>query len=94
LDKLGQVNYQRVDYKKASVIRHPTNKARLIALDPTCTHQSCVVKWMAAEKAFICPCHAGKFALQGQVKSGSPPAPLKVYDVKIESEKVLVKIAV
>jgi cytochrome b6-f complex iron-sulfur subunit len=94
LDRVGQVSYQRVDYKKALVIRHPTQKAQLIALDPTCTHQGCVVKWMAAEKAFICPCHIGKFDLQGQVKSGPPPAPLKVDDVKVEGEKVLVKITV
>jgi len=26
-----------------------------------CTHTGCVVRWRPAEKAYVCPCHEGRF---------------------------------
>jgi cytochrome b6-f complex iron-sulfur subunit len=63
LDKNEHINYERVDYRKALVVRHPTQKNKLIAIDPTCPHLGCLVKLVAKEQIFQCPCHLGKFDL-------------------------------
>ncbi len=89
LDKAGSVG---VD-KKVIVIRDPANKAKLIAVNPTCTHEGCIVKWEASDKKFGCPCHAASFAPDGKVKSGPAPTALATYSAKIEGGKVLVKMA-
>ncbi len=89
LNKAGSVG---VD-KKVIVIRDPANKAKLIAVNPTCTHQGCIVKWESKAKDFECPCHDARFATDGKVKSGPASKPLATYSAKIEGDKVLVKMA-
>ncbi len=89
LDKAGSVG---VD-KKVIVIRDPVNKAKLIAVNPTCTHQGCIVKWEGKAKDFECPCHDAHFAADGKVKSGPASKPLATYSAKIAGDKVLVKMA-
>jgi cytochrome b6-f complex iron-sulfur subunit len=88
LDKAGSVG---VD-KKVIVIRDPANKAKLIAVNPTCTHQGCIVKWEGQANKFECPCHNAHFAADGKVKSGPASKPLATYSAKIEGGKVLVKM--
>jgi len=48
----------------------------LTVLSPVCTHKGCNVAWAAEESLFVCPCHGGRYALDGRVASGPPPAPL------------------
>jgi cytochrome b6-f complex iron-sulfur subunit len=87
LDKAGRVNGKNV-----VVVRDPANKSNLFAVNPTCTHKGCVVKWETAEKNFECPCHDAHFLPNGKVKSGPAPKPLTTYAAKIEGDKVLVKL--
>ena len=89
LDKAGSVG---VD-KKVIVIRDPANKAKLIAVNPTCTHQGCIVKWEGKANKFECPCHDAHYAADGKVQSGPASKPLATYSAKIAGGKVLVKIA-
>jgi cytochrome b6-f complex iron-sulfur subunit len=88
LDKAGSVE---VD-KKVIVIRDPANKAKLIAVNPTCTHEGCIVKWETVDKKFGCPCHGAAFAADGKVKNGPAPTALATYSAKIAGGKVLVKM--
>jgi len=46
------------------------------ALDPVCTHAGCIVNWNASEKSWDCPCHGGRFDIQGCVLTGPPREPL------------------
>jgi cytochrome b6-f complex iron-sulfur subunit len=73
------------------VVRDPQNKNALVAMNATCPHKGCVVDWKADKQAFICPCHAATFALDGSVKAGPAEKPLKPFTAKIEGELVLVK---
>lgn len=41
-----------------------------------CTHEGCTVDWSPGAEMFQCPCHDGRFALDGSVIEGPPPAPL------------------
>jgi menaquinol-cytochrome c reductase iron-sulfur subunit len=63
---------------------------KVTAFDPRCTHLGCPFRWDDAKKQFLCPCHAGVFAVDGKVVSGPPPRPLDRYSVKVEAGRLLV----
>jgi len=50
-----------------------------------CPHLACRVTWNESEKQYVCPCHDGRFDIEGKVVSGPPPAPLQEYaEIKVE----------
>jgi len=61
-----------------------------VAFNAICTHLGCVVKWRESLKQFVCPCHAGKFNIKGEVLAGPPPSPLELLPVSETPEKVIV----
>lgn len=87
LDKTGQLLNEKMSLGKALIVR---NGDQLVAVDPTCTHQGCVVAWNA-DKSFLCPCHDAKYSPDGKVTGGPAPQPLALYTAKIEGDLVLVK---
>ncbi|MCH7905520.1 MAG: ubiquinol-cytochrome c reductase iron-sulfur subunit [Armatimonadetes bacterium] len=60
----------------------------LKALDPTCTHLGCRVKFSQEEGKYLCPCHGGIFDQDGNVVSGPPPKPLDRRPVKVEDGQI------
>jgi cytochrome b6-f complex iron-sulfur subunit len=75
------------------VIGDPADRAKLIAVNSTCTHKGCAVDWSSASKEFACPCHGSKFKPDGSVATGPADQPLAKFTVKIEGDSVLVKAA-
>ncbi len=88
LDQAGSVGNAKV-----LVVRDPANKSQVLAVNPTCTHKGCAVKWKAAESHFECPCHDSDFAADGKVLKSPATEPLATYTAKIEGDKVLVRLA-
>jgi cytochrome b6-f complex iron-sulfur subunit len=88
LDQAGSVSNDKV-----VVVRDPADKTKLIAVNPTCTHQGCIVKWETAGKEFACGCHGAKFAATGKVTNGPATKPLTAYKAKIQGDKVMVEMA-
>ena len=43
---------------------------------------------MKNQRIFKCPCHDGRYDVEGRVISGPPPAPLKRHETKIEDGKI------
>jgi cytochrome b6-f complex iron-sulfur subunit len=76
------------------IIRNPTDKNSLIAVNPTCTHAGCTVNWEQDQKSFVCPCHESKFAPDGKALRGPATEPLQTYTAKLEGGDVLVKTKV
>lgn len=61
-------------------------------LSNECTHLSCRVTWDDLPENYICPCHDGRFALDGSIISGPQPEPLYPYEYKIEDGIMLVRL--
>ncbi len=50
-------------------------------LNLTCTHKKCTVKKNG--DVWICPCHKGKFSIDGKKMEGKPPRDLYLFDFEI-----------
>lgn len=67
----------------------------VVALAAQCTHLGCNVRPVEDGTGFACPCHKGRFDLDGNVLSGPPPAPLNRYEVVLPenpAEAIRVKV--
>lgn len=67
-----------------------TEAGEFTALSAVCTHLGCIVQWKEAQKEFLCPCHAGRFAPDGRVLGGPPPRPLEKLTVSVSGDTLLV----
>ena len=68
------------------------NETELSIFSNICTHLSCRVNWHDDIQQFICPCHDGRFAIDGTVISGPPPRPLDLFEYKIEDGNILIHL--
>jgi cytochrome b6-f complex iron-sulfur subunit len=75
------------------VVKNASDPNKPIAVNPRCTHKACTVEWHKGVNEFVCPCHDAHFSASGEVKSGPPDKALQAYDVKVEGDTILVKIA-
>lgn len=87
----GQILNKEFSAGPVVVIRNPADPNTLSAVNPTCTHQGCIVGWQAEQKAFVCPCHGSKFDINGKASNGPATKPLPTYEVRVEKDLVLVK---
>lgn len=55
---------------------------QVVALSAMCTHLRCVLEWDGSRKVLDCPCHEGRFDLNGNVLGGPAPRPLAKYRVE------------
>jgi cytochrome b6-f complex iron-sulfur subunit len=70
------------------IINRP--KKGYIALSRVCTHLGCLVEYQKGAEVLLCPCHAGKFDLEGNVISGPPPQPLSRLALKVEGNSLVI----
>lgn len=76
---------------RAFLVNH--NK-EVFALSPVCTHLGCLVDWSRHKGQFLCPCHGGKYNIEGRVIDGPPPFPLTRIPLKVQDEKVYMGLKV
>jgi len=72
----------------AVMLEKTDNEVR--ALSAICTHLGCIIAWQPKTKEFVCPCHGGKYDLNGNVTFGPPPRPLDKLQVKVRDGQVFV----
>jgi cytochrome b6-f complex iron-sulfur subunit len=60
------------------------------AFSAVCPHLGCIVKWVPEKGEFLCPCHAGRFAMDGTVLGGPPPQPLESLPVTLAEDQLLI----
>jgi len=66
---------KKIRYKGNTYIVVRTD-SRVVALSASCTHLGCLINWDGDAKEIICPCHAARFDLNGNVLGGPAPEPL------------------
>jgi cytochrome b6-f complex iron-sulfur subunit len=89
LNQDGQILNKESPVGALLVIRQDANI--ISAVNPTCTHKGCILKWRTTEKDLICPCHDARFTAEGKILEGPVKLPLPTYQVKVEGDLVLVK---
>lgn len=68
-----------------------TNKGgEIVVFDPRCTHLNCPYYWDKDKQIFQCPCHDGKFDVEGKVTGGPPPRPLDRLEYEIQDGNIMV----
>ena len=71
-----------VKYEDKKLAVYKDSEGKIHALDPVCTHAGCIVKWNGTEKSWDCPCHGGRFDIEGKVLTGPPRKDLQKLDIK------------
>lgn len=61
-----------------------------LAFNAVCTHLGCTVQYRPDLKEIWCPCHNGKYDLQGRNISGPPPRPLGEFIVNVKGGDIYV----
>ena len=89
-EELQQAGYLLNKESKVIIVKDSSD--RVIALNPTCTHQGCIVEWSPDSNTLVCPCHNAKYAPNGEVLAAPAPAPLSTYQAKEENGKIMVKL--
>ena len=74
--------------KPAILIHMASGKYR--AFTAVCTHLGCTVQYRPDLHEIWCPCHNGKYDLEGRNVSGPPPRPLAQFQVHIQGEDIVV----
>jgi Rieske Fe-S protein len=60
----------------------------------TCSHLGCLVNYNREKREFVCPCHGGRYDLDGKNIAGPPPAPLTRFPLKMQDNTVYVGVKV
>ncbi|MGM9478105.1 FAD-dependent oxidoreductase [Pedobacter sp. GSP4] len=76
----GSGKLLEVEGEELAVYKDPEGK--VTALNPVCTHAGCIVQWNPTELSWDCPCHGGRFCVQGKVLTGPPRKDLEQIELK------------
>jgi len=79
-----QLNVRGGDKPDTRVFITRAPDGSLSSLSATCTHLGCLVSYNRVLGEFVCPCHGGRYNLQGDVIGGPPPRPLEKLPAKAE----------
>lgn len=60
------------------------SKQGIVVLSTRCTHLGCTVRMAGQE--WLCPCHGGRYDLQGRVLGGPPPAALARLEAGVSAQ--------
>jgi cytochrome b6-f complex iron-sulfur subunit len=92
--KMSILSYRKNDRSLNARVFVVNNGRDLFTLSPVCTHLGCLVSWHRRKNQFLCPCHGGKYDIEGEVVEGPPPAPLTRLPMMIKDEKVFVGLKI
>jgi Rieske Fe-S protein len=62
------------------------------ALNATCTHMCCAVKYDPTNKNLLCPCHGSTFDLEGHVTGPPAPRDIQTYPVTFDGTNAVVDV--
>ena len=88
--QLDQANFLLNKEAKVMVVKDDNDL--LMAVNPTCTHQACIVEWKQKEARFVCPCHNAKFSADGKVLAEPAKLALPSYEAKEQNGEIFVRV--
>jgi menaquinol-cytochrome c reductase iron-sulfur subunit len=70
------------------LIRHEATPDKVTAFNSTCPHLGCSINWNLYTSEFLCPCHGGRFLVDGKrvLNGGNNPAPRDMDTLKCQVE--------
>ncbi|RYE58699.1 MAG: hypothetical protein EOP48_02970 [Sphingobacteriales bacterium] len=68
-----------VDFNDQKLAVYKDEEGKTTVLDPVCTHAGCIVNFNPVEKSWDCPCHGGRYDLNGNVLCGPPKKNLATH---------------
>ena len=81
LTALAPGNGMLISYKDQKLAVYKDDSGKVVALNPVCTHAKCIVSWNAVETSWDCPCHGGRFNINGKVITGPPTMDLQNINI-------------
>lgn len=88
--RVGEARLVQHGIKPFFVLR--TDATRVIALSAVCTHMRCILRFDRERHGLQCPCHDGRFDLNGNAISGPTRRALPVYEVSSRAGEVFVRV--
>ena len=88
--ELAPNTYKIFKFGSSPGILISTSEGEWKAFSALCTHLTCTVIFESESGTLLCPCHNGRFDLNGNVLSGPPPSPLESYHVEISGEDIII----
>jgi len=83
---LGKAHF--FEYRGSPAVVVQPSAGKFVALSAVCTHLGCIVAWNGQVEEFQCPCHGGRFSVEGKVLAGPPPSPLPSYAIAVEGDQL------
>jgi glycine/D-amino acid oxidase-like deaminating enzyme/nitrite reductase/ring-hydroxylating ferredoxin subunit len=77
----GEARIVKYEDKKLGIYKNEDGV--VYAINPSCTHMKCEVKWNGSEKSWDCPCHGARYAPDGKLLTG--PADHSLERVELRS---------
>ena len=90
VDELAPNSYKIFKFGATPGILIHTHEGELKAFSAVCTHLTCNVLYEGDTETILCPCHNGRFDINGKVISGPPPTPLEAFAVEVVGEEIIV----
>jgi cytochrome b6-f complex iron-sulfur subunit len=90
LKKVGGTATLKVKGQKLLLVRDSETSVK--ALDPTCSHKKCTVKFTSSDSQLHCPCHKSAYSLDGKVLGGPAPKPLVTFPAQLSGEQIVVDL--
>jgi nitrite reductase/ring-hydroxylating ferredoxin subunit len=81
-----------VRYKGLEILVVRDKKLGVHAINNTCTHKKCKVKYRTETDGLFCKCHKSAFALDGKVLAGPAPRPLTTYSAVMKQGRVIIDL--
>jgi Rieske Fe-S protein len=73
------------------VRRRGEGSQALTVLSSICPHLGCPVNWHPEQGEFVCPCHRGTFASDGQRIGGPPPRSMDPLEFQVRGGRLWVR---
>jgi cytochrome b6-f complex iron-sulfur subunit len=90
LEKVGGWMVVKIKGRQVLLVRDGKDSIR--ALNPTCTHQQCLVGYEPKTGKIECDCHQSHFDLDGKNLDGPAPEPLTTYPASLSGGRIIIEL--